>query len=360
MPESCLGYGRLRPTRWTALIFALLFRSRFPLMSVSTTVPTKPSIAASMASDRDLRLTVLGAGAWGSALAKLAKLNGHSVEVWSRRNQVVLAEAVAHADVILSAISMKGVADIAQQLQQLSIPAHTILVTATKGLDPTTTQTPSQIFAATFPTHPVAVLSGPNLSQEIDRGLPAATVLACADRTAAEAVQRVFSSEQFRVYTSPDPMGAELGGTLKNVIAIAVGVCDGLSLGTNAKSALITRALPEVIRIGMRLGAAEVETFYGLSGLGDMLATCSSSLSRNYRVGYGLSQGKALSQILEELGGTAEGVNTAHVLMQVANREGIAAPISREVDRLLQGRITPRQAVEALMERDLKPEACDL
>ena len=307
-----------------------------------------------------LTLAVLGAGAWGSALAGLASRNGHTVKVWSRRGELELAEAIAQADVILSAISMKGVASVAQQLRQVSIPSEVIFVTATKGLDPDTTKTPSQVWSAVFPAHTVTVLSGPNLSQEIQKGLPAATVLASADRAAAQQVQHVFSSEQFRVYTSDDPLGAELGGTLKNVIAIAVGVCDGLNLGTNAKSALITRALPEVIRIGMKLGAAEVETFYGLSGLGDMLATCSSRLSRNYRVGYGLAQGKSLPQILEELGGTAEGVNTAHVLMEIADREGIAAPISREVDRLLQGQITPKQAVEALMERELKPEAYEL
>lgn len=311
-------------------------------------------------SSRVLNLAVLGAGAWGSALAGLARLNGHMVQVWSRRGDLNLDEVIAQSDVILSAISMKGVASVAQQLNQIGIPPEAILVTATKGLDPQTTQTPSQLLSQIFPTHSVAVLSGPNLSQEIENGLPAATVLASADSSAAQHVQRLFSSEQFRVYTSTDPLGAELGGTLKNVMAIAVGVCDGLSLGTNAKSALITRALPEVIRIGMRLGAAEVETFYGLSGLGDMLATCSSRLSRNYRVGYGLAQGKTLPQVLEELGGTAEGVNTAHVLMEIADREGIAAPISREVDRLLRGRVTPRQAVEALMERELKPEACDL
>ncbi|MGC1308001.1 MAG: NAD(P)H-dependent glycerol-3-phosphate dehydrogenase [Phormidesmis sp.] len=313
-----------------------------------------------MPADRALNLTVLGAGAWGSALAKLARRNGHHVQVWSRQGELTMAEAVAQADVILSAISMKGVASVAQQLQPLAMPERSILVTATKGLDPATTQTPSQIFKSAFPDHAVAVLSGPNLSAEINQGLPAATVLASADQSAAETVQRVFSSEQFRVYTSADPMGAELGGTLKNVIAIAVGVCDGLNLGTNAKSALITRALPEVIRIGMHLGAAEVETFYGLSGLGDMLATCSSRLSRNYRVGYGLSQGRPLAEILETLSGTAEGVNTAHVLMAIAHREHIAVPISREVDRLLQGHITPKQAVEALMERKLKPETYDL
>ncbi|NJM97695.1 MAG: NAD(P)H-dependent glycerol-3-phosphate dehydrogenase [Phormidesmis sp. RL_2_1] len=329
-------------------------------MSVSPIAPADKLNSAPVASHPIFNLTVLGAGAWGSALAHLAQLNGHNVQIWSRRNDLKLAEAVANADVILSAISMKGVADVAQQLQHLSIPAQAILVTATKGLDPATTQTPSQIFAEAFPQHAVVVLSGPNLSQEIEQGLPAATVLASTDQQAAETLQHMFSSEQFRVYTSPDPMGAELGGTLKNVIAIAVGVCDGLRLGTNAKSALITRALPEVIRIGMHLGATEIETFYGLSGLGDMLATCSSPLSRNYRVGHGLAQGKPLAQVLETLGGTAEGVNTAHVLMAIANREGIPTPISRQVDRLLRGRITPEQAVEALMERELKPESCDL
>lgn len=329
-------------------------------MSASATAPSSSSTSTQAPATQVLNLAVLGTGAWGSALAHLARYNGHRVQTWSRRGELTLAEAIAQADVVLSAISMKGVADLASQLRQSSLPAQAILVTATKGLDPETTRTPSQIFQAAFPDHAVAVLSGPNLSKEIEGGLPAATVLASDDQVAAETVQQLFSSDQFRVYTSPDPLGAELGGTLKNVMAIAVGVCDGLNLGTNAKSALITRALPEVIRIGMHLGAAEVETFYGLSGLGDMLATCSSNLSRNYRVGYGLAHGQPLDQVLEELGGTAEGVNTAHVLMNIANREGIPAPISRQVDRLLRGRITPQEALEALMERELKPEACDL
>ena len=329
-------------------------------MSPSATLPFNSSAPLVPPSGQVLNLTVLGAGAWGTALAQLAKYNGHNLQVWSRRNDLDLGEAVAQADVVLSAISMKGVAHLAEQIRQTNLPKDAILVTATKGLDPDTTRTPSQIFQAMFPDHPVAVLSGPNLSKEIEAGLPAATVIASADQAVAETVQRLFSSDQFRVYTSTDPLGAELGGTLKNVIAIAVGVCDGLKLGTNAKSALITRSLPEVIRVGMNLGAAEVETFYGLSGLGDMLATCSSHLSRNYRVGYELSQGKPLSQVLEDLGGTAEGVNTAHVLIAIANREGIPVPISRQVDRLLRGHVTPQEALEALMERELKPESCDL
>ena len=332
-------------------------------MSVSTTSVSKSVVTASQGATKlpnPLALSVLGQGAWGTALARLAKYNSHQVTTWSRSGELSLAEATAKADVILSAISMKGVSALAQQLNQCAIPQQAIIVTATKGLDPATTQTPSQIFSSVFPGHAIAVLSGPNLSQEIEQGLPAATVLASTNAAAATVVQRLFSSEQFRVYTSSDPLGAELGGTLKNVVAIAVGVCDGLNLGTNAKSALITRALPEVIRIGMRLGAAEVETFYGLSGLGDMLATCSSQLSRNYRVGYGLAQGRTLDEVLANLGGTAEGVNTAHVLIDIANRDGILAPISRQVDRLLRGRITPQAAVEALMERELKPESCDV
>ncbi|HEY9663603.1 MAG TPA: NAD(P)H-dependent glycerol-3-phosphate dehydrogenase, partial [Allocoleopsis sp.] len=175
---------------------------------------------------------------------------------------------------------------------------------------------------------------------------------------AAQRVQFIFSSDRFRVYTNSDPLGTELGGTLKNVIAIAAGVCDGLNLGTNAKSGLITRALAEVIRVGTYLGA-QPETFFGLSGLGDLLATCTSPLSRNYRVGYGLAQGKSLEQVLTELHSTAEGVNTTNVLIDLAHREGIAVPVSHQVYLLLNGKISPQQAVEALMERDLKSEAVD-
>ncbi|MEM9806049.1 MAG: NAD(P)H-dependent glycerol-3-phosphate dehydrogenase [Cyanobacteria bacterium P01_D01_bin.56] len=305
------------------------------------------------------RVTVLGAGAWGTALARLALTNGNQVQIWSRRGPVDLATAVADADMVVSAISMKGVSALAGQLQAAKLAASTILVTATKGLDPETTRTPSKIFQDTFPENPVVVLSGPNLSKEIEAGLPAATVVASTDPEASARVQQVYSSETFRIYTSPDPVGAELGGTLKNVIAIAVGVCDGLKLGSNAKSGLITRAIPEMIRVGMHMGA-QMETFYGLSGLGDLLATCDGSLSRNYRVGYGLAQGKQLDQILAELGSTAEGVNTTHVLIDIANREGIPIPIARQVHRLLRGVVTPQEAVGDLMERELKPEACDL
>ena len=304
-------------------------------------------------------LTILGAGVWGSALASLAKRNLTQVRLWSRRSSESLVSAIANADVILSAVSMKGVRATIEKLQTTGLPDKVILVTATKGLDPITTHTPSQIWQTAFPQHSIVVLSGPNLSKEIQKNLPAATVVASNDRAAAEQVQAIFSSDTFRVYINNDPIGTELGGTLKNVMAIAAGVCDGLQLGTNAKAGLLTRALPEMIRVGTHLGAS-AETFFGLSGMGDLIATCDSPLSRNYQVGYGLAQGKTLEQILAELEGTAEGVNTANVLIKLANEQVIAVPISRQVYRLLQGKTTPLEAVQALMARELKPEFCGL
>jgi glycerol-3-phosphate dehydrogenase (NAD(P)+) len=291
-------------------------------------------------------------------LAALVTQAGHRSQLWSRRGDRSLQDVLRSADVVVSAISMKGVAELAQQVQQIGLGETTILVSATKGLDPATGRTPAQIWQAAFPDNPVVVLSGPNLSKEIEQGLPTATVVASRDAAAATTVQTVFASEKFRVYTNPDPLGTELGGTLKNVIAIAAGVCDGLNLGTNAKSALLTRALAEVIRIGTDLGA-KPETFFGLSGLGDLLATCSSALSRNYQVGFALAQGQALPEILANLQGTAEGVSTANVLIELADRQNIPVPISWQVYQLLNGKITPQQAVEALMERDLKAEVRD-
>ncbi|AOY82086.1 NAD(P)H-dependent glycerol-3-phosphate dehydrogenase [Moorena producens JHB] len=300
-------------------------------------------------------ITIIGAGVWGTALNSLASKNGHQVRLWSRRSQEKLADAIKSTSIILSAVSMSGVNSIAQQLKGLSVSPEVILVTATKGLDLQTTRTPSQIWQAEFPNNPVVVLSGPNLSKEIKQGLPAATVVASTDVKATQILQQVFSSPNFRVYTNRDPLGVELGGTLKNVMAIASGTCDGLQLGTNAKAALLTRGLTEMIRIGTDWGA-KVETFYGLSGLGDLLATCSSSLSRNYQVGYQLAVGQKLADILANLEGTAEGVNTTKVVIERAKLKRISVPITYQVHRLLQGEITPQAAVEALMLRDTKPE----
>lgn len=303
----------------------------------------------------ETKITVIGAGAWGTTLAFLAKANSHQVCVWSRQSSSTLADALVDAEIVVSAVSMKGVRPIVEQVRSLKIDKQVIFVTATKGLDPSTTCTPSQIWQAAFPLNPVVVLAGPNLSKEIQAGLPAATVVGSSDLAAAKIVQTVFNSSRFRVYTNADPLGVELGGTLKNVMAIAAGACDGLQLGTNAKAALVTRGLAEMIRIGDRWGA-KTDTFYGLSGLGDLLATCNSPLSRNYQVGYELAKGKKLTEILSNLEGTAEGVNTSQVLVELANQQGISIPISAQVDRLLKGEVTPLAAVESLMLRDVKPE----
>ncbi|MBR8835202.1 MAG: NAD(P)H-dependent glycerol-3-phosphate dehydrogenase [Stigonema ocellatum SAG 48.90 = DSM 106950] len=300
-------------------------------------------------------VAILGGGAWGTALATLVEANGHSVSVWSRQSSQTLAAVIEGADIILSAISMRGVRAVAEQVKSLPVSPETIFVTATKGLDPETTCTPSQIWQTIFPHHAVVVLSGPNLSKEIQRSLPAATVVASSITTAAELVQVVFSSHRFRVYTNPDPLGVELGGTLKNVMAIAAGVCDGLQLGTNAKAALVTRGLTEMVRIGVHWGA-KMETFYGLSGLGDLLATCNSPLSRNYQVGYQMAGGKTLAEILTYLEGTAEGINTTQVLVQRAKQQYISMPITEQVYRLLQSEVTPQKALYELMLREIKPE----
>ena len=308
-----------------------------------------------------LTIAILGAGAWGTTLATLATQQGHTVRLWSRRSEQSLEAVIADAQVIVSAVSMKGVRLVAEQVRSRQIAPNAILVSATKGLAPDSgseaklPDLPSQIWQAALPDHPVVVLSGPNLSAEILKGLPAATVVASANETAAEQVQQALSSTSFRVYTNADVLGVELGGILKNVIAIAVGACDGLQLGTNAKAALVTRGLAEIIRIGTDWGA-KPETFYGLSGLGDLLATCNSVLSRNYQVGYGLAQGKPLSDVLISLQGTAEGINTTQVLVHLASQQQIALPISHQVDQLLQGKVTPQAALEALMQRDRKPE----
>jgi len=302
-----------------------------------------------------MNLTIIGTGLWGTTLANLAIKNEHHVSVWSRRSNQSLTSSLEQSQVIVSAVSMAGVRPVIEQIQEIGLSNSVIIVTATKGLDPLTTYTPSQIWQTAFPNQAIAVLSGPNLSKEISQGLPAATVIASKNTRAATIVQSIFASENFRVYINNDPLGTELGGTLKNVMAIAAGVCDGLQLGTNAKAALLTRALPEMVRVGNYFGAV-TETFFGLSGLGDLLATCESPLSRNYQVGYKLAQGKPLSQILAEVEGTAEGLNTTEVLITLANKENINLPITRQVYSLLRGKTTPKEAVQALMERELKSE----
>jgi glycerol-3-phosphate dehydrogenase (NAD(P)+) len=287
-------------------------------------------------------------------LASLTQINGYEPTIWSRSSGEVLADVVRARAAIISAVSMSGVDAVIDRLSG-QIQPHQIIVTATKGLDAKTNFTPAQLWRRAFPNNPIVVLSGPNLSLEIQQGLPAATVVSSQDSDAATQIQTIFSSSKFRVYTNDDPVGVEIAGTVKNVIAIAAGTCDGLKLGNNAKSALLTRGLAEMIRVGQYWGA-KTETFYGLAGMGDLLTTCNSPLSRNYQVGYGLAQGKTLTQVLAELKGTAEGINTTKVLVQIAEQNQIYMPIAVLVDRLLLGEITAEEAIIALMSRDSKSE----
>lgn len=298
----------------------------------------------------------LGGGAWGTTLAQLAKVNGHTVKFWTRSQELSLVEAVLEVDMIVSCLPMSAVASVAAKLARLDVPEQTILLSTTKGLDPETAKPPSDCWMQLFGKHPLVILSGPNLACEIQQGLPTATVVASAHREAAQQVQTYFSSERFRVYTATDWRGVELGGVLKNVIAIAAGISDGLGLGANARSALMTRGLAEMIQVGCHWGA-QSETFFGLSGMGDLLATCHSNLSRNYQIGLALASGKTLQQALETLKGTAEGVYTAPILMHYAQGVGLDVPITEQVCAVLEGTSPPIQAFAALMNRRLRGES---
>ena len=318
-----------------------------------------------------MKVTVLGTGAWGETLADLLQENLHEVVRWSRRSPQSLGLAIAQSEVVVSAVSMKGVESISQQVRTLGLDSAVAIVSATKGLATKGLATadggktlalpdrPSDLWLRALPNNPVVILSGPNLSKEIKSRLPAAAVAASLQESAAIVIQTIFNSQRFRVYTNNDPIGVELAGALKNVMAIATGACDGLCLGTNARSALVTRGLAEMVRIAVGWGA-QAETLYGLAGVGDLMATCSSPLSRNYQVGYRLAQGETISAILETLEGTAEGVNTTQVLMQLVRAQPddrpLELPITEQVDRLLRGESTPAEALNALMSRVSKAE----
>lgn len=313
-----------------------------------------PTLAPVEADLQSQAVTVIGLGAWGTTLAQLAQQQGHTVTGWSRSASLPLAAAIAPATTIICALPIKAVRAVAEQLATLTLAPGMVLVSATKGLEPTTAQTATQIWQQLLPQVPTVVLSGPNLSVEIAQGLPAATVIA-GDPEITQRVQVTLGTPAFRIYTNSDRIGVELGGVLKNVMAIACGVNDGLALGINARAALITRGLVEMIRVGSHWGGQEA-TFYGLSGLGDLLATCTSPLSRNYQVGWGLAQGNSLPQVLNEVVGTAEGVNTARVLSAYAAQQNLDVPITQAVAALLEGDKTPAQALAELLERPFKSE----
>ncbi len=325
-----------------------------------------------------MRISVLGAGAWGTAIA--ASLSArHETVLWGRdpaqcramasqrRNERYLPEialpprlaiesgfaaAVAAAELVLVATPTAALADMFGRLAPLRKP----VVWLCKGFDAQTAELPHQIAARVLPAGSTyGVLSGPSFALEVARGLPTALTLACADAGFSQATARALHGPRLRVYFSSDISGVEIGGAVKNVMAIATGIADGLGLGANARAALITRGLAEITRLGVKLGGRP-ETFTGLTGAGDLILTCTGELSRNRRVGLGLAQGRKLDDILRELGHVAEGVYTAAAVEKRAAQLGIDMPITTAVCAVLFGGVAPREAVEQLLARDPRGE----
>jgi glycerol-3-phosphate dehydrogenase (NAD(P)+) len=318
---------------------------------------------------------VLGSGAWGTAIAQLIAANGHQVVIWGRDADQIQAmqearentrylpgmklhdtiravadfTAMAPVTTLFMVVPSSGARAVMTQVQPYLQPGVPI-VSATKGFEPASHKRMSEVIADAAPGHPIAVLSGPNLAKEIMAGLPAPSVIACADETIARELQAMLSSATFRAYTNDDIVGTELGGALKNTIAIAAGIVDELKLGANAKAGLMTRGLAEITRLGVAMGAQAL-TFAGLTGLGDLIATCSSPLSRNHQVGVMLAQGIPLADALQRLGSTAEGVNTTRVALLLAAERGVEMPIAMAMGAMLEGRMTPHEAARALMTR---------
>jgi glycerol-3-phosphate dehydrogenase (NAD(P)+) len=325
------------------------------------------------------KIGVIGCGPWGTAVAKIFAANKHSVEIWCHDDliqksinqlkmhpglkDVVLPDlikadtnlenVVKNKDYLVFAVASPFI-DIVYEIKKYY--SGTPILVLTKGLleNKNTLFIPDYI-EQVLGTCPLAVLSGPNLALEVASDLPAATVIASDIDNLAKAFQVLVSNKNFRAYTSTDLRGVELGGILKNVIAIAAGLVDGLNLGTNAKSALMTRSVQEIIRFGLKCGA-RTETFFGLSGIGDLITTCSSSKSRNWTVGYYLSQGKTLEDITAQMVSVAEGVNTAKVLVKLAAEYEVDMPVSNMVYRVLYENKLPVEAIDELMTRNLKPE----
>ena len=327
-------------------------------------------------------LAVLGAGAWGTAIALvLAQNPQHRVSLWSarpenarmlheRRENVRLlpgvpipaevgltadiGEAVGAADLLITAIPTVHLRPTLGRIAS-AIPAGVPVLSLTKGVELGTFRRPTEIIADATGGRPLAVLSGPSHAEEVARRLPATLVAASTDATLARWLQQHFSTERFRVYTNPDMVGVELAGALKNILGIAAGISDGLRFGDNAKSALLTRGVTEMARFGVALGG-EPQTFWGLAGIGDVITTCISPHGRNRQVGLRLAAGEKLDVILAGMTMVAEGVYTAKSVHEQAVHMGIPMPITDEVYRVLYEGKDPRAAVVDLMVREHKPE----
>jgi glycerol-3-phosphate dehydrogenase (NAD(P)+) len=323
-----------------------------------------------------MRIEVMGAGAWGMALARVLAIKGHRVTLWCRTSSVaedlrrsrqrvdllpgitlpesveVVSESDSEAEMVVLAVPSHAMRSL---LDQHPLPARAVRVSATKGIENDTLLRMSEVIREVSGEAPVAALSGPSHAEEVGRDLPASLVAASVDAEAAVLVQDAFMTNAFRVYTSPDIIGVELGGALKNVIAIAAGACDGLGLGDNAKAALVTRGLAEIARMGVAMGADPL-TFAGLTGLGDLVVTCASRHSRNRALGERIARGETLTEILAGSRTVSEGVPTARSAHGLAVRLGIEMPITEQVCRVLFDGVDPREALNALMTRQAKPE----
>jgi glycerol-3-phosphate dehydrogenase (NAD(P)+) len=326
-------------------------------------------------------IAVLGAGAWGTALSVLLARNGHPVWLWGndpdqiermRRERVnaiglpgvtlplnielraELTQVVRAAADFLVAVPSHAFRSLLEALRSEIKPAATV-VWATKGLEPQSGRLLGEVAEELLGSAALAVVSGPTFAGEVARGLPTALTVAARDTAVAERAGAWLRNERVRVYTSDDMAGVQLGGAIKNVIAIAAGISDGLGFGANARTALITRGLAELTRLGVRMGG-KPETFMGLTGAGDLILTCTDNTSRNRRVGLGLGQGRKLDAVLAEIGQEAEGVATARELYRLSEKLKIEMPITEQVYRVLYEALAPQTAVEALLKRDPRRE----
>jgi glycerol-3-phosphate dehydrogenase (NAD(P)+) len=304
--------------------------------------------------ERILRITLLGKGAWGSTLSQLWREGGHDLALWSRRDGGSAVPLLQACDLVVAAVSMQAVGPLALELAP-HWPAGLPLLSCSKGIDPERLGTAGQLWCHRLGEIPLAVLSGPNLADELDRGLPAASVISSRDPALARRLQLALRVPNLRLYTNDDPVGTEAAGALKNVMAVAAGVSDGLGLGANAKASLLTRGLAEIALVLGALGG-QPATLYGLAGLGDLLATANSPLSRNYRFGGLLAQGLDEQQALASIGATVEAPRTARATLELGRRQGITLPICEQVVRLIDGGCDAATAVRRLMERDPRPE----
>lgn len=326
------------------------------------------------------RTTIIGAGSWGTALAILWAKQGNDVTLWGHNEQRIAAlasdrdkvaalpgaklpqsirltsdlAAAEDADLIVFVTPSTALRSVATELRPL-LGKETVLLSCTKGIEHGTGMRMTEILEETLPEHTVAVLSGPNLAIEVARGLPSATVLGCRESACAEELQQHLGSPHFRIYSSDETTGIELGGALKNVFAITAGASDGLGFGDNSKAALVTRCLAEMFRLGVAMGGKPA-TFYGLSGAGDLIATCFSQHSRNRRVGEQLGLGRSLDEITTSMNLVAEGIPTTKSAYECARRLNVETPIIDQAYAILYERRKPKDALQDLLSRDQKPE----